>query len=402
MRRTRLWAWALVPVLVLGVVTALEGNVAPAQADGVTRQIASGGTTTFRETPTGSDAIQFPEFVGEPRKEEATAVDRSLSQGLRGSGSAVPSAKVKSSPQLVRSFDGLIHRDQRLANNGNQFSVEPPDQGLCAGNGFVLESVNDVLRVYDRSGNARTGVVDLNTFYGYPPAINRTTGTFGPFVTDPSCHFDPDTQRWFNVVLTLEVVPANGAFTGPNHIDIAVSKTADPTGAWTIYRLPVQNDGTQGTPNHRPQIDASHLSGRIIKQGQFGVADNHLTYPAVGVTASGRGVIAFTLVGADHYPSAAYASLDSTAGTGPVQVAREGLGPSDGFTSYKSFVGAPPRTRWGDYGAAAVDGSSIWIGSEYIGQTCTLAQWLAAPIGSCGATRTALANWYTRISLIKP
>jgi hypothetical protein len=152
----------------------------------------------------------------------------------------------------------------------------------------------------------------------------------------------------------------------------------------------------------RPRIDASSLSGSIIRQGQFGMANNHLTYPAVGVTASGRGVIAFTLVGADHYPSAAYASLNAAAGAGPVQVAREGLGPSDGFTSYKAFVGDPPRTRWGDYGAAAVDGTSIWIGSEYIGQTCTFTQYVAAPFGSCGGTRTALGNWYTRISLIRP
>jgi hypothetical protein len=633
MKRTRMWAWALGPVLVLGVVTAQGANVAPARADGVTRQIPNGGTTAFRELATGSDAIQFPEFAGDPREEAAAVVNRSLSQGLQGR-SAPASAKASPSAALVRSFDGLTHRDQRLANNGNQFSLEPPDQGLCAGNGFVLESVNDVLRVYDRAGNALTGVVDLNTFYGYPPAINRSTGLRGPFVTDPSCHFDPDTRRWFNVVLTLEVVPATGAFTGPNHIDIAVSQTADPTGTWTIYRLPVQNDGTQGTPNHhcaggpclgdfphigadrhgffvttneypffadgfhaaqvyafskaalaagastvnvtqfdtiglvagnpgftvwpaispagayaddlggteyflssmaaeeangtgtdnrialwalsntssldtatpavtlrntiinvttygippkadqkpgdiplgqcvndttlptpagpgcwrfllaaepahdevesrldasdarmqqvmfangkvwgalgtavnvggadkagvafyvvRSHIDASRLSGSIIRQGQFGMANNHLTYPAVGVTASGRGVIAFTLVGADHYPSAAYASLSANAGAGPVQVAREGLGPSDGFTSYKAFVGDPPRTRWGDYGAAAVDGTSIWIGSEYIGQTCTFTQYVAAPFGSCGGTRTSLGNWYTRISLIRP
>jgi hypothetical protein len=35
-----------------------------------------------------------------------------------------------------------------------------------------------------------------------------------------------------------------------NHIDIAVSHTANPTGTWTIYRVPVQDDGTQGTPDH--------------------------------------------------------------------------------------------------------------------------------------------------------
>jgi hypothetical protein len=69
---------------------------------------------------------------------------------------------------------------------------------------------------------------------------------------------------------------------------------------------------------------------------------------------------------------------------------------SDGFTSYKAFVGDPPRTRWGDYGAAVADGSSIWIASEYINQTWTLTEWFAnagPQLGNCGGTRTALGNW---------
>jgi len=44
------------------------------------------------------------------------------------------------------------HQQQRLANGGNQFSVEPPDQGMCVGNGFVMESNNDVLQVYSTTG----------------------------------------------------------------------------------------------------------------------------------------------------------------------------------------------------------------------------------------------------------
>src|SRR5262249_935468 len=125
-------------------------------------------------------------------------------------------------PGLVTSFDGLNLRNQRLANGGNQFTVEPPDQGLCMGNGFVLESTNDVLRVFDTSGTPLTGVIDLNTFYGYPAQFDRTQLLQGPFVTDPSCLFDPDVQRWFHVVLTLDVDPVTGDFLGSNHIDIAV------------------------------------------------------------------------------------------------------------------------------------------------------------------------------------
>jgi hypothetical protein len=50
-----------------------------------------------------------------------------------------------SNPNLS-GFNELTHRDQRLAGTGayanTQFSLEPPDQALCVGNGFVVESVN--------------------------------------------------------------------------------------------------------------------------------------------------------------------------------------------------------------------------------------------------------------------
>ena len=51
-------------------------------------------------------------------------------------------------------------------------------------------------------------------------------------------------------MLTLDVNPATGDFLGTNHLDIAVSRTSDPGGQWAIYRLPVQDDGTDGTPDH--------------------------------------------------------------------------------------------------------------------------------------------------------
>jgi hypothetical protein len=117
---------------------------------------------------------------------------------------------------------------------------------------------------------------------------------------------------------------------------------------------------------------------------------------------NGKGAIAMTVVGEDYYPSAGYAVIDADGNVGPIHLAAAGLGPSDGFTSYKAFVGDPPRTRWGDYGAAVTDGSSIWIASEHIAQTCNLTQYLTGAIGSCGGTRTSLANWATRISKLTP
>ena len=490
-------------------------------------------------------------------------------------------------------------------------------------------------RVFDQSGNALTGVIDLNTFYGYLPAINRTTGVRGPFITDPSCLYDSTTKSWFMVVLTLEVSATTGAFLGANHLDIAVSQTSDPTGAWTIYRVPVQDDGTAGTPNHGcsfgpcigdyphigtdkngfyittneysffgpefhgaqiyafskralasgaasvavtqfdthglvgansgftvwpstspggggessqgdaeyflssdatdeahgdgthgspgtsselvvwalmntsrldspnpnltlansivptetytvpppsdqkdgpaplrdclndpscarflvnktfppevlstldsldsrmqqvtfangklwgalgtgltlngqnkagiawfvldPKVNNNAVSATVSLQGYLGLANNNLIMPAIGVTQSGKAAMAFTVVGADNFPSAGYAGIDQKVGIGDVHIAAAGLGPQDGFSGYKAF-GNPPgttRPRWGDYGAAAVDGDSVWLASEYIAQTCTLTQYEAgftSAFGSCGGTRTSLANWGTRVSRIR-
>ena len=62
--------------------------------------------------------------------------------------------------------------------------------------------------------------------------------------------FDQSTQRFYLVVLTLDHVGLTAATNGNNHLDIAVSNTSNPTGGWTIFSLPVQNNGTQGTPDH--------------------------------------------------------------------------------------------------------------------------------------------------------
>jgi len=150
-----------------------------------------------------------------------------------------------------------------------------------------------------------------------------------------------------------------------------------------------------------PKINgAGMVIGLLQKQGYLALSGNNLTYPAISMLPSGTGAIAFTVGGRDHYPSAAYAAISASGTVGPIHIVAEGAGPADGFTSYKAFVGIPPRTRWGDYGAAVTDGSSIWLASEYIAQTCTLGQYLTTPIGSCGGTRTSLGNWSTRVTKI--
>jgi hypothetical protein len=251
--------------VILMMLTVAIVPTASAQNGSTTRLIPAGGTTSIRPGVEGADGLQQPEVRRTPQGQGDAGEFNRTRPGFKNGkfpkkpldAPTVPSSAVAgSNPELALSFNGLNHRDQRLANGGNQFSLEPPDQGLCVGNGYVVEVVNSVVRVWSTGGAALTGVPDLNTFFGYPAAINRTTGAFGPFVIDPVCYYDPENQRFVVAITTLHQTPA-GVLTGRNTIDIAVTNTGNPTGTWTIYHIPAQNDGTEGTPNHGCTLDGS-------------------------------------------------------------------------------------------------------------------------------------------------
>jgi hypothetical protein len=125
--------------------------------------------------------------------------------------------------------------------------------------------------------------------------------------------------------------------------------------------------------------------------------------PCGGVTASGRGVMGFTATGDTLNPSAAYAPIDALAGAGAWNIVPGGTGaaPADGFTSYKSQVGNPPRTGWGDYGAAAVDGGSVWIANEYVAQSCDYTAW-GGPFFTDGTGQPARYVWRSRPRTWRP
>src|SRR6201997_397923 len=157
-----------------------------------TRQITVAGTSNLSAQP-GSAPTEIGNeiFIGPEVDEQFTKpqITGTISPA-RVSSAHVPtpagSALTTTAGDVFSGFSALSHRDQRLANNGNQFSLEPPDQGLAVGNSFVVESVNDAVRVFDTSGAPLTGTVALSSFFGLPPAIDRSQNpvVFGPEPTD--------------------------------------------------------------------------------------------------------------------------------------------------------------------------------------------------------------------------
>jgi hypothetical protein len=170
-----------------------------------------------------------------------------------GSSSVLPpppstqSLTVVSGPALAQ-FNGVTHMDQRFANAGNQFSVEPPNPSVAAGGGFVLEGVNNAIEVYSTSGTPLLPrVISSNELFGLPAAINRNTGSNGVFPTDMRVFFDPGISRWF----VLQRAQDNDTFGNPlnsSHLYLAVSQTSDPTTTYNIYIANTTNGTHPGCP----------------------------------------------------------------------------------------------------------------------------------------------------------
>ena len=187
------------------------------------------------------------------------------------------SSRVTRRTEGLVGFSGINHADQRFAGNGDQFSLEPPDQGLCAGNNRIVEAVNTALSFYRRDGVQLTaGPVTLNDFFGLRPQVTRPTPTsaggppFGPFTTDPKCYFDEDTERWFVTMAEIGQNRETGAFTLHANTFLAVSKTTDPTGVWFIYKIPAENAGHPNCPcfGDQPLLGAD-ANGLYISTAEY-------------------------------------------------------------------------------------------------------------------------------------
>jgi hypothetical protein len=136
-------------------------------------------------------------------------------------------------------FTGLTHLDQRLTNSGNQFSIEPPDQGLAVGASRIFEAVNDAVNVYNLNGVALLArPLAINEFFNVAPAINRTSGAQGPSIGDPVAFYDATvgTNGRFFFACYGQTIQNNHA-QQQSQLYLAVSQTSDPAGLWWVYTI---------------------------------------------------------------------------------------------------------------------------------------------------------------------
>jgi len=138
-----------------------------------------------------------------------------------------------------------------------------------------------------------------------------------------------------------------------------------------------------------PALSGGAVSASVVNQGYIaidGPNQQNVLFPSVAVNSQGKGVVAFSVVGLDFFPSAGYAPIDVN-GTGAIRISALGALPDDGFTGYAQFGASSRVGRWGDYSAAVSDeNGTIWMGNEYIPN----------------APRTVNANWGTFIGGFTP
>lgn len=236
-RPTRRGALVAVAVLALtaagaGVTGVAAGKPRPHAA--VPRAVTDGAQSVTRShvrlvgrtSPTRAARARFaPSGTTTPRRPLSFLVPRQGSQSTP-TGSAVP--RVQSSPEsattkVLHKFDGVTG----VQNDNTAFPVEPPDEGLGAGNGYVANFVNVTGAFYNESGTMLGRPFYLNTFFKEDPATNTS---------DPRVFYDTGARRWYATMVEYQF---NDAFTRitESHVDLATSKTADPTGAWRVFRI---------------------------------------------------------------------------------------------------------------------------------------------------------------------
>jgi hypothetical protein len=183
---------------------------------------------------------------------------------------------------LLANFNGTSSRDSAVTNFNQEF--EPPDQGLCVGNGFAVDMVNSAYTVYNTTG----GVVS--------PAFN-INGPFGEgltqFTSDPRCYYDPKTNTWFAVILFISGGDF-GAFGDTSHLDIAVNSPngpavnghpGDPTNPWIVYQIDTTDanaPSADGCPCFGDQprigIDSQNV---YVTSGEFSINGPQFSGPQI-------------------------------------------------------------------------------------------------------------------------
>jgi hypothetical protein len=270
---------------------------------------------------------------------------------------------------LISGFNALSHLDQRNAENGDQFSIEPPNQSIAVGNGYVLEGVNDAVQIYNITGSPYLPLVlAANQVFGLAPSINRQetlTGGVnpnGPYLTDMRVFFDAGIDRWI-ILQRSQDEDIYGDELNSSHLYVAVSQTANPTANYNIYIMNTTDGNNPGCPciDDYPQIGADQY-GFHIAWNEFNTSSVEFVDAAIlaiSKTSLSAGASAPTAVQFLLSPATGYEFAIQPATTPPGASNFLGSGGLEYFTStYYQFATGSQVAVWAMYNTSSLATSS--------------------------------------------
>lgn len=140
------------------------------------------------------------------------------------------------------------------------------------------------------------------------------------------------------------------------------------------------------------RLSNGHLGGHVTRQSYLALPDADMMFPSIAVTDEGRGAMVFSLSGDHDYPTSAYVRIKDGKLSQLVRTAAAGAAPLDDYAGYQLFDGqGQGPSRFGDYSAALIDGSTVWMASEAVTSTCTTLDCYG---------RDVFTNWGTAVSRI--
>jgi hypothetical protein len=144
-----------------------------------------------------------------------------------------------------------------FAGIGNVDGVLPPDTTGDVGPNHYVQTVNLSFAVYAKDGTLLTGPVDINSLWAGAGGPCESTNDGDPIVL-----YDHLADRWLISQFALPAFPF-----GPFYQCIAVSKTADPTGAYWRYQFLWSNTKMNDYPKFGVWPDGWYMSANQFKQG---------------------------------------------------------------------------------------------------------------------------------------
>lgn len=142
----------------------------------------------------------------------------SFDAGLQDNKTHAPSPKVMpTTPALT--FEGI----------GVQNSA-PPDTNADVGPNDIVETVNTLVRVYDKNGVPRGPAFKQSSLFA---GLNTLAAMVDQ--GDPIVLYDRIANRWLISQFAFNLTSGGGIGPPPYHEAIAISKTPDPTGAYYLY-----------------------------------------------------------------------------------------------------------------------------------------------------------------------